>query len=126
MILFAGAIAFGSVLNTALVSLSERKREVGTLRVLGYTTGQTARIFSGESLILNGIGMALGIVAGVGLAHAMAAAFDLEVYRFPVVIRPVTVLVAILAMSFFVALAQVFIYWMIRTLNWLEVLKVKE
>ena len=94
MILFAGAIAFGSVLNTALVSLSERRREVGTLRVLGYTTGQTARIFTGESLILNGIGLALGIVAGIGLSHAMAAAFDLEVYRFPVVIRPVTVFIA--------------------------------
>ena len=37
MILFAGMIAFGSVLNAAMVSLSERRREVGTLRVMGFT-----------------------------------------------------------------------------------------
>ena len=55
-VIFAGIIAFGSLLNTALVSLSEREREVGTFRVLGYTSAQVTRIFSGESFLLNGVG----------------------------------------------------------------------
>ncbi|HPB32492.1 MAG TPA: FtsX-like permease family protein, partial [Candidatus Sumerlaeota bacterium] len=60
MVLFACLISFGSVFNTALVSLSERQREVGTLRVLGYSSFQVTRIFSGESLLLNVLGMAAG------------------------------------------------------------------
>ena len=126
MVLFAGLIAFGSVLNTALVSLSERRREVGSLRVLGYTPAQVARIFSGESLLLNGFAIALGLLAGVGLAHLLAYAYNTELYRFPAVIYPVRFLLTAALMAVFVRLAQLIIYGTIRRMDWLEVLKVKE
>jgi len=126
MILFAGLIAFGSVVNTALVSLSERNREVGTLRVLGYTPGQVAGIFSGESFLLNGIGLTIGLAVGVGLAHLVSSAYSTELYRFPAVIHPVRFLHTALIVTAFVAVAQGILYWLIQKLHWLEVLKVKE
>ena len=126
MVLFAGLIAFGSVLNAALVSLSERQREVGTLRVLGYTPGQITGIFSGESYLLNGFGIALGLLAGIGLAHLLALAYNTELYRFPVVILPSRLLVSALAMLVFITLAQFVVYHLIRALEWLEVLKIRE
>jgi len=126
LVLFAGLIAFGSVLNAALVSLSERQREAGTLRVLGYYPRQVAAIFSGESLLVNIVGIGLGVVAGVGLTHLLARAYDTELYRFPVVIRPVRIVQSALAMLGFVALAQLVVYRLVRRLNWIEVLKVKE
>ena len=126
MVLFAGLIAFGSVLNAALVSLSERQREVGTLRVLGYTPEQVTGIFSGESYLLNGFGVALGLLAGIGMAHLLALAYNTELYRFPVVILPSRLLASALAMLVFITLAQFAIYHLIRTLEWLDVLKIRE
>ena len=126
MILFAGLIAFGSVLNAAMVSLSERQREVGTLRVLGYTPRQVGRIFSGESFLLNFVGLAVGLVTGVGLTHLMSKAYDTELYRFPVVLYPHRFVQTALWMVLFISAAQVIIHRMIRRLPWLEVLKVQE
>jgi len=126
MILFAGLIAFGSVLNAAIVSLSERRREVGTLRVLGYTPMQVGGIFSGESYLLNSIGVALGLVAGVGLTTLLAMAFDTELYRFPTVVYPSRVVLTVVIMFAFILVAHAIVHRMIRALPWLEVLSVKE
>jgi len=126
LVLFAGLIAFGSVLNAALVSLNERQREVGTLRVLGYTPRQIGRIFSGESWLLNGTGIGLGLVAGVGLTHLLSMAYDTELYRFPVVIYPSRLAISAALMCLFVGMAQLILFRLIRKLPWLDVLKVKE
>jgi putative ABC transport system permease protein len=125
-VLFSGTIAFGSVLNAALVSLSERQREVATLRTLGYRAGQVARLFAGESLLLNGAGLLAGLIAGVGLAHLLSVAYSTELYRFPAVILPGTLLVSALVVALFVIAAQLILFRMIRRLDWLAVLNVKE
>ena len=126
LVLFAGLIAFGSVLNAALVSVNERRREVGTLRVIGYSTRQVASIFAGESALLNGVGIALGLVAGVGLTHLLARAYSTELYRFPALLHPVRFLHSTLLMVLFVGAAQLLVGWVIRRLPWLAVLNVKE
>ncbi|RJP27857.1 MAG: FtsX-like permease family protein [Candidatus Omnitrophota bacterium] len=126
MVLFAGMIAFGSVLNSALVSLSEREREVGTLRVLGYTPAQISGIFSGESFLLNGMGIFFGVFAGMGLVHLLSMAYSTELYRFPVVIYFSRLLESAFLMCLFISLAQWIVFRMVRKLNWLDALKVKE
>lgn len=126
MVLFSGMIAFGSVLNAALVSLSERQRDVGTLRVLGYTPRQVARIFSGESYLLNVLGMILGIYLGMVLLHGLAMAYNTELYRFPVVVRLRQLILAVSLMMGFVWLAQRLVLRLIKKLPWLDVLQVKE
>ncbi len=126
MVVFAGIIAFGSMLNTALVSLSEREREVGTFRVLGYSSGQVTRIFAGESFLLNGVGIVLGLGLGIGIAHLLSLAFNTELYRFPAVVHPSRLMASAGLMVLFVGFAQIIVFKMIRGLQWLEVLKVKE
>lgn len=126
LVLFAGLIAFGSVLNTALVSLSERQREVGTLRVLGYSPTQVTGIFSGESLLLNSLGILFGLVFGILLAQALSLAYSTELYRFPAVIYPWRLLMSAAIMVIFVGTAQLIIYHLIYTVKWLEALKIME
>src|SRR5690606_27532751 len=75
IIVFSGGLAFGAVLNTALVALSEREREVGTLRVLGYTPLAVTSIFSGESLLLNSIGVSVGWAGGTALTYFVTRAY---------------------------------------------------
>lgn len=126
LVVFAGSIAFGSVLNAALVALSERQRDVGTLRVLGYAPWQVTGIFAKESLALNALGVALGIVAGIGLAHVVSSAYNTDLYRLAVIVGPMRLVTAALLMTGFVVLAQAILHLEIRRLNWLDVLKVKE
>ncbi len=126
VILFAGLIAFGSVFNAALVSLSERQREVGTLRVLGYEPIQVTRLFAGESFLLNGVGMLFGLGIGIGLAHLFASGYSSELFRFPVRILPSQFLITSAIMACYIILAQLIIYRLVIRFPWLEVLNVKE
>ena len=126
LVLFAGAIAFGAVLNTALVSLNERQREIGTLRVIGYSAHEIAQLFSTESFVLNAFGIAIGMFGGYLFTHLNAALYDTEMYRFPVIINPSAIVISSCLMVIFVGLAQLVVYWLIAKMEWTEVLKVKE
>ena len=126
LIIFAGVIAIGSVINTAMISLNERQRDVASLRVLGYTSMQTAKIFFGESMILNSIGIFLGLFVGIYFAYYMSTAFSTEIYRMPMVIKIGRLLQTALIMFVFVIISQVIIYRMIKKLDWFEVLNARE
>jgi putative ABC transport system permease protein len=99
---------------------------VGTLQVLGYTPRQVAWIFAGESLLVNAVGIAFGLWGGVLLAKWIAVAYNTELFRFPAIIYPGRLVESALMMLVFVALAQLGLYRMIRRLDWLETLKVRE
>ena len=85
--LFAGMIAFGVVYNSARIMLSERSRELASLRVIGFTRFEVGYILLGELAILTIAALPLGCLMGYGLAAVMAAAFESELYRIPLVIE---------------------------------------
>jgi putative ABC transport system permease protein len=61
---------FGAV-NTMMMSISERTREIGTLRAIGASKGQVMRIFMGEALIIGLLGAAAGVTIGVAITLAL-------------------------------------------------------
>ena len=83
---FAAVIAFGVVYNNARVSLGERNRELATLRVIGFTRAEVARVLLGELVVVTGVAIPLGLAAGYGLAALLVKAYDTEMYRLPLVI----------------------------------------
>jgi putative ABC transport system permease protein len=83
---FAAIIAFGVVYNAARISLSERSRELASLRVLGFTIAEISLILLGELALLTVLALPLGVVVGYGLSEAVLQGFQSEVYRFPLVI----------------------------------------
>lgn len=62
--ILAGSIAFGVIYNSARIALSERSRELASLRVLGYTRGEISFILLGELAVLTLAGIPLGFVIG--------------------------------------------------------------
>jgi putative ABC transport system permease protein len=126
IIIFCGFLAFGAVLNTALVALAEREREVGTLRVLGYTPFSVTAIFSGESLLLNSAGVICGWAGGAGLTYAITRAYDTEIFRIPFVFSPTIFAQATGVMLIFLLASQAVLGLIVRQLPWLEVLKIRE
>lgn len=85
-VIFACIIAAGVVYNTARISLSERGRELATLRVIGFTRGEISAILLGELAVLTLLALPLGMALGYGFAALTAAAVDSESFRVPVVV----------------------------------------
>lgn len=82
-LIFAGVIAFGVVYNAARVSLSERTRELASLRVLGFTRAEISLILMGELALLTVAALPVGALLGYGFAASLVRAIESEVYRFP-------------------------------------------
>jgi len=89
-IVFSCALAFGVTYNAARISLSERGRELATLRVLGFTRAEISYILLGEVALLTFVALPLGCAFGFVLASLIVTAFETELYRVPLVVLPST------------------------------------
>lgn len=58
------------IMNIMLVTVTERTKEIGTLKALGYTTKDVLMLFIVESIIISAIGGTVGTVAGITIAYA--------------------------------------------------------
>ena len=90
LITFSMIIACGVVYNSARISLSERSRDLATLRVLGFTRREISIIQLGELAIITGIAIPIGLVLGYTLAYLISVASASELFRIPFVIEPPT------------------------------------
>lgn len=89
-VIFSSVIAAGVVYNTARISLSERSRELATLRVLGFTRGEISAILLGELGALVLVAIPLGLAMGYGFAALVCTALATELFRIPLVVLPAT------------------------------------
>lgn len=122
----ACVIALGVLYNGARVALSERGRELASLRVLGFTRGEVSAILFGEQAILDGLGTPLGLLIGLLLAHVTASAFESELYRFPVVVTARTYAAAIAVVAAASVAAGIVIRRRLDRLDLVQVLKTRE
>ncbi len=86
----AGAIAFAVVYNNARIAFAERGRELASLRVLGFTRGETAFILLGELTLLTLLAIPLGFLLGNLLCWLLAWGMQTDLYRIPLVINSST------------------------------------
>lgn len=83
---FAASLGVGVAYNSARIALSERSRELATLRVLGFTRAEIAYILLAELALLVSAALPLGCIAGRGLANVIARSFETELFRMPMTI----------------------------------------
>jgi len=97
---FSVVIALGVVYNSVHVTLSERSRELATLRVMGFTRGEVSLILLGEVAILAALAIPLGLAMGHLLAWITVQALETENFRFPLIIEfPTYVYAAVAVMG---------------------------
>lgn len=125
-VIFASIVACGVVYNCARISLAERSRELGTLRVLGFTRGETAMVLLGELAVLLAVAIPIGLTMGYLLSWLLTLSLSTEVHRFPVIIQGRTYAFAIVV-TILAALASAFIVRRrMDRFNIVEVLKARD
>ncbi|OFW11500.1 MAG: ABC transporter permease [Acidobacteria bacterium RIFCSPLOWO2_02_FULL_67_36] len=125
-LLFSGIIAGGVVYNAARVSLSERSRELASLRVLGFTRGEISFILLGELAVVVVMAIPIGLVVGYISAGVLLNALSNELYRFPLVITVRTYAYATAAVLVAAALSGLAVRRRLDHLDLVAVLKTRE
>jgi putative ABC transport system permease protein len=122
----AVTIAFGVVYNSARISLSERARELASLRVLGFTRAEASLILLSELAILTLAAQPLGWVLGYALAFGMSEGLASELYRMPLVLNPATNAIASLVTVAAAVLSAFVVRRRIDRFDLVEVLKTRD
>lgn len=125
-VIFAGIIAFGVVYNAARISLSERGRELASLRVLGFTRQEISLILLGELAVLTLVSLPLGSALGYWLSQVIVSAFTSEVYRIPLVAQSSTVAWAWIVVMTAAAFSSLVVRRRLDRLDLVAVLKTRE
>lgn len=127
LIVSAGLILFGTTLNASLVGLAERRREVATLLVLGYTPWAVGRLFLREGLVVHIAGTLLGLPGGYLMYRGLIARVqDTELFRLPAV-DPTAAFAWAFPLSLAFALAShAVVQRLIHRMDWLEALNIRE
>ncbi len=126
MIFFACIIAVGVLYNSARISLSERGRELASLRVLGFRKGEVAFYLLGEQAILVLLALPLGYAIGWLMVLSLVESFASDLFRFPLVISPQTLAFATIVILIAATASALLVRRRIFTLDLIEVLKTRE
>jgi putative ABC transport system permease protein len=124
--LSASAIALGVIYNGARIALSERGRELASLRVLGFTRREAAVLLLGEQAAVTLAAIPLGFLIGLGFSALLSRAFTSERYRIPLVITGRTFVFAGAVVVAAAALAALSMRRRLDRLDLVEVLKTRE
>lgn len=126
LVAFASIIAFGVVYNAARIALSERGRELATLRIIGFTRAEIAFILLGEQAVLLGLAMPVGFALGFALAALMTHFYDWELFRFPLVVTPASYAFAFVVIMTAALVSAGMIRHQLNRLDLIAVLKTRE
>lgn len=124
--MFAGVLVFGVVYNSARISLSERGREMASLRVLGFTKVEISYLLLGELAIITLVAIPLGFLMGYSLTAYMVVAMSTDLYRVPLIINRDTYAFAALVVIISAAVSGMIVRHRINHLDLIGVLKTRE
>jgi putative ABC transport system permease protein len=122
----ACVIAMGVVYNSARIALSERGRELASLRVLGFTTNEVAGMLLGEQVAVMVLGLPAGVGIGALFSLLLTRGFANERFHFPYVVAFDSQVIAMAVVAASAALASVVVHRRVGKLNLVQALRTRE
>jgi len=116
-------VAFAIIYNTATISLSERKREYATLRVVGLSTDEVCEIMRFEYWVLGFVGMLVGAPFASGLMVAVNGLLDTEMFSMPSTLPTAAYITGVIGCSAAIMLSNFSAKRKIAKFDMVEVLK---
>lgn len=126
LVTFAAVIAAAMVYNAARIALSERGRELASLRVLGFTRREVALLLLGEQALLTVAAIPVGFWIGYRLCAALAASYQWELFRMPLVVSGRTFAFALLVVTLAAVASSFAVRLRLDRIDLVAVLKTRE
>ena len=114
LIVSAGLLAFVVLYNLSNVNISERIRELATIKVLGFYDKEVYSYINRETTLLTIIGIILGLGGGYLLNFYIIGTCEIDMLRFVKVIDPLSYLYAILITVAFTIIVNIFTYFALK------------
>ncbi|MDP3895637.1 MAG: FtsX-like permease family protein [Mesorhizobium sp.] len=119
-------ITFGVVYNSARIQLSERARELASLRVLGFTRGEVSGVLLTELAVIVALAQPLGWALGWGFSWSVVRGFESDLFRIPFIINRSTFALASLVVVAIALLSALIVRRRIDRLDLVRVLKTRD
>ena len=123
LIVSAGALAFVVLYNLSSVNISERKRELATIKVLGFYDKEVYQYINRENTILTIIGILVGLGVGNILTVYILKTCEVDTFMFDPTIALSSYLYAILITAAFAILVNIILYFSLKKIDMIESLK---
>lgn len=123
LIVSAGLLAFVVLYNLSNVNISERIRELATIKVLGFYDKEVYLYITRETIILTAIGLVLGLVAGYFLDFFILETCEINMLRFRKFVAPLSFVFAALITILFTIIVNIVTYFALKKINMIESLK---
>lgn len=123
LIISAGLLAFVVLYNLNSINITERKRELATLKVLGFYDGEVGAYVYRENILLTLIGIVFGCFMGMLLHRFVVQTVEVDAMMFGRIIQPMSFVISgVLAMAFSL-LVNGMMYWRLKKIDMIESLK---
>lgn len=123
LIVSAGLLAFVVLYNLSNINISERQKELATIKVLGFYDKEVYTYVTRETVLLTIIGIALGLIGGYFLNYFIIGTCEINMLRFAKVINPLSYLYAILITIVFTIIVNVITYFALKKIDMISSLK---
>jgi putative ABC transport system permease protein len=126
MIFFGIAMGFAIIFNSTSINIMERRRELASLKVLGYSRWEIEALIFRENMFIGMFSLLPGMILGKFFCNIFAKQFSTDMFTFDVIIYPATYIIIFASVLFFIVLAQLTNRKSISGLNMVEVLQNRE
>ena len=123
LIIAAGLLAFVVLYNLSNANITERIRELATIKVLGFYPKEVFGYIGKEMIILTIIGILVGIVGGAFLTTFIIKTCELDTLMFNPKIEMISYLYGVIITSIFAGIVNIGTYFALRKINMIESLK---
>lgn len=123
LIVSAGLLAFVVLYNLANVNISERIRELATIKVLGFYDKEVYDYVTRETIILTIIGIVLGLFGGYFLNYYLIGTCEINTLRFCKIVEPISYLYAVIITVVFTMIVNIVTYFALKKIDMIESLK---
>lgn len=123
MIFSAGALAFVVLYNLTNVNISERIREIATIKVLGFYDKEVSAYVYRENTILTILGTLAGLVIGIFLHRYIMTTVEMDNLMFGLDLEPNSYIISIILTLGFAAFVNIVMYYKLKNIEMVESLK---
>lgn len=123
LIVSAGLLAFVVLYNLSNVNISERIRELATIKVLGFYDREVYSYITRETILLTLIGIVLGLVGGYFLNYFILGTCEINMLRFAKIIKPMSYIYSALITVGFTIIVNIITYFALKKIDMIESLK---